>query len=90
MLEDFVVIFESLLAEQSLASRYGEKAVDIARARLFAARRGLAYLERAEGEPNRSLRQILSLLRRWPLRTELYADLLKSCAGWALVRTRRL
>ena len=49
VLEDSVIIFEDLLAEQSLASRHGDKAVDIARGRLYAARRELAYLERVEG-----------------------------------------
>ena len=90
VLEDFVIIFEGLLAEQTLAPRHGERAVEIVRNRLYAARRELAYLERVEGRTNRSLRQVTSLLRLWPLRAELYVDLVKSCVAWALVRARRL
>lgn len=89
VLDDFVIIFESLLAEQSLALRYGQEAVDIVRGRLYIARRELAYMDRLEGRTDSCLRHIIGLIRQWPLRTELYADLVKALVAWALMLGRR-
>jgi hypothetical protein len=81
VLDDCVIIFEELLADRSLLLRYGEEAADIARDRLYAVRRELSYLDRLEGRTSHSLGNTISLVRRWPLRTELYMDLVKACMG---------
>jgi glycosyltransferase involved in cell wall biosynthesis len=83
VLEDYVLMFETLLAEGALGARYGQEALEIAQRRLFSARRDLAYLDRVEGRIGASLRHSLSLLRRWPLRAELYVDVLKASVSWA-------
>lgn len=85
VLEDFVLIFEDLSSNRSLFQRFGEEAAEIARQRLYETRRELAYLERSEGQSKESMLQVLSLIRRWPLRRELYADLLKAYAVPALM-----
>jgi glycosyltransferase involved in cell wall biosynthesis len=91
MSEGFLMMFEMLLREKSLAARCGEKAVDIVRNRLYTFQRHLAYLDRVEGHPDHARRRLLSLIREWPLRTELYLDLLKSVAPPVLAaKLRRL
>jgi glycosyltransferase involved in cell wall biosynthesis len=88
VLEDYVLIFETLLAEGELGPRQGPEALAIARRRLFEARRDLAHLDRLEGRRGSSLRHTLSLIRRWPLRSELYLDLLKASIGWGSLAGR--
>lgn len=77
--EDFARIFEILLTEKSLTVRCGWHATNIARARLYKYQRELAYLDRTEGRTGDALRRIMNLMRKWPLRTELYGELLKAC-----------
>jgi glycosyltransferase involved in cell wall biosynthesis len=79
VLDDYVIIFEELLADPALRLRYGRDAVDIARGHLYAGRRELSYLDRVEGRTTHSLGHTLSLVRQWPLRTQLYVDMLKTC-----------
>jgi glycosyltransferase involved in cell wall biosynthesis len=79
VLDDYVIIFEELLADPSLRLGHGRDAVDIARGHLYAVRRELAYLDRVEGRTSHSLGHTLSLVRQWPLRTQLYVDMLKTC-----------
>jgi hypothetical protein len=74
----FVTMFELLLSEKGLRSRCGEQAADVARNRLHIVRRDLAYLDHTEGKFVSARRQLLSLIRDWPFRTELYLNLLKS------------
>jgi glycosyltransferase involved in cell wall biosynthesis len=74
----FVTMFELLLREKDLRSRCGQQAADVARNRLYTARRDLAYLDRTEGRSASATRHLFSLIRDWPLRVELYLDLLKS------------
>ncbi len=90
VLEDFVIIFETLAAEKSLVLKYGQEAVDIIRSRLYTVRRELAYLDRLEGWTGNSVRHIVSLVRRWPLRAELYMDLLKACVHPVLAERLRM
>jgi glycosyltransferase involved in cell wall biosynthesis len=81
VLDDGVIIFETLLTEQTGLRQFGPEAVDLARDRLYHHRRELAYLDRLEGRTTESLGHTLSLVRQWPLRAELYVDLVKACAG---------
>jgi hypothetical protein len=73
----FVTMFDLLLGEKALRSRCGTEAADLVRKQLYTARRDLAYLDRTEGRLDDARRQLLSLIREWPLRTELYVDVLK-------------
>lgn len=81
VLDDMAIIFEELLADRSSLLRCGEEAADIARDRLYAVRRELSYLDRLEGRTSHSLGNTISLVRQWPLRAELYMDLVKACIG---------
>lgn len=76
--DNLVIIFETLEAQKLLAERYGQEAVDIIRSRLYTVRRELGYLDRVEGWTGNSVRHIITLIRQWPLRRELYVDLLKA------------
>ena len=87
--EDFAKIFEILLSEKSLAVRCGQEAADIVRGGLYTVRRELAYLDRTDGRTGDSRRRIMSLIRKWPLRTELYVELLKACVPRPLVAKLR-
>ena len=84
VLDDYRIIFEGLLADRSLL-RYGQEAVDVVRGQLYAGRRELAYLDRLEGRTSHSLRHTISLVRQWPLRTQLYMDMLKTCVRSVLM-----
>lgn len=88
--EDLEMIFEILLHENSLALRFGQEAADIVRDRLYTVRRDLAYLHRIEGRTGHSLHHVISLIQEWPLRTELYVDLLKACVPLALAPKLRM
>jgi len=82
--EGVVTLFGILLDEQFLALRCGQGAAEIVRDRLYAPHRELAYLERTEGSTPQARRRLISLIREWPLRSELYVELLKSCVPFAL------
>jgi glycosyltransferase involved in cell wall biosynthesis len=89
LLEDLVIIFEDLLSEKCLLVKYGQDAVEIVRSRLYTVRRELAYLDRVEGWTGNSVMHIISLIRRWPLRAELYVDLVKASIRAVLVSRLR-
>lgn len=90
MAEDYLMIFETLSRESSLAPKHGQMAMDVVRGRVYSARRELAYLDRQEGSIRNSLGHISSLIPQWPLRWELYLDLVKTCVRWALGSGRRM
>jgi glycosyltransferase involved in cell wall biosynthesis len=73
----FVMMLELLLTEKGLQARCGKEAADVVRNQLYTVRRDLAYLDRTEGRSDDARRQLLGLIREWPLRAELYVDLLK-------------
>ena len=81
MLKDYVIIFEALLADRSRLLEAGQEAMSIARGRLYVARRDLAYLDRLDGHTANALGHTIRLVRHWPMRLELYVDLLKTCVG---------
>ena len=79
MCGEFIKMFEILLKEKDLAFRYGTEAVDIVRYRLLCLGRELAYFERSEGMREIARRRLFSLIKSWPLRVDLYVELLKAC-----------
>ncbi len=88
--EDFATIFEILLNEKFLELRCGRAATNIVHDRLYTVRRELAYLDRIEGRPIHSLRLVSGLIWKRPLRSELYADLLKACVPAPLAAKLRV
>ena len=77
--EDLQGAFGILLSEKSLDLRCGQESVGIVRERLYAIQRCLAYLDRVEGQIDHARRRIFNLIREWPLRAELYVELVKAC-----------
>jgi glycosyltransferase involved in cell wall biosynthesis len=84
VLDDYVMIFEDLLADRISLRRHGAAAIGIAEQRLYAAQRELAYLDRLEGRVSESLRRTMRLVRQSPTAAALYLDVLKTCAGFVL------
>lgn len=78
MLTELVLLFNILLRETPLVSRFGEEAADIVRAQLYVLQRELAYVDRAAGRADDARRRVISLLHEWPLEATLYVDLLKA------------
>lgn len=76
---DLVRMFNILLEEKDIGSRWGPEALQIVRNRLYSLGRDLAYLERIGGEGGHARRRLLGLIKAWPLRLGLYADLIKAC-----------
>ena len=85
MNEDLVKMFRILLAEKALERRCGAEAAETVRDRLYELGRDLAYQDRVEGETGRARQRLLELIREWPLRQELYSDLLRASLPPALV-----
>lgn len=79
MCQDLTKMFNILLNEKLLEARGGTQAVKIVRQRLYTIARELAYIERTEGHHDQARRRLMSLIKDWPLRMELYRDLLKTC-----------
>jgi glycosyltransferase involved in cell wall biosynthesis len=77
----FATMFELLLKEKDLESRGGREVANVVRNRLYAIRRELAYLDRIEGRSDDARRTLMGLAREWPLRVQLYVDLLKCFAA---------
>ncbi len=77
--EELATILIILLEEKSLALRCGRDAAHIARHRLYALERDLAYLDRMDGQTAQAKRRLIGLIQEWPTRSELYVELLKSC-----------
>ncbi len=78
LLEDFVKIYEILLTEQGLERSHGAEMGQIVSRQMYATQRQLAYVERQECLTAAARRRIRSLIRRRPLRFELYLDLFKT------------
>jgi glycosyltransferase involved in cell wall biosynthesis len=90
VLEDWLIMFESLAGSRCLVERAGRDAAGIVRRQLYTVRRELAYLDRLDGLKGSSARHIVSLIREWPLRAELYTDLLKACAPARMMSAMRM
>ena len=79
-LEDVVRICHILLNEKvfEFESRCGREVISLLHDRLYSAKRQLAYLDRRGGRNHSARRHLMELIQRWPLRPELYTDLLKT------------
>lgn len=88
-LEELVLLFEILLEEKELAQRAGAEAANIARERLRALQRELAYRERSDGGMQEATRRIASLIRESPLQVDLYVELLKGLVPVTMSRRLR-
>jgi hypothetical protein len=78
LLNDFIGIYEALLTEQHIEQTHGSEIGEIVKEQLYATQRQLAYVERRECSAAVARRRLLNLIQRWPLRLELYGDLLKT------------
>lgn len=78
LLGDFVRIYQILLAEHALERTYSRDIAQLVEAQLYQQERQLAYLERRECSGALARHRLRNLIRRWPLRFELYADFAKS------------
>lgn len=78
LLNDFIGIYEALLTEQHIEQTHGAEIGKIVKEQLYATQRQLAYVERRECSAAVARRRLLNLIQRWPLRLELYVDLLKT------------
>jgi glycosyltransferase involved in cell wall biosynthesis len=78
MNEHLVKLFRILLTEKNLERRWGSEAAAIVCSRLYELGRDLAYQDRFEGDNGRARHRLLGLIKEWPLRLELYSDLLKA------------
>jgi glycosyltransferase involved in cell wall biosynthesis len=87
LLEDLIKICQLLLNDTTLELRHGSWATAIVQDQLYTYERDLAYLDRAEGRAQVARHRIKRLIQKWPMRAELYADLLKS---YLLTRTAPL
>ncbi len=90
VLEDYLVMYHILLGDKCLALRCGQEAADIVHDRLYALGRELAYLHRIEGRTDQSFRHVINLIWKWPVRIDLYVDLLKTCIPPPLAAKLRL
>jgi hypothetical protein len=84
LLQDLITICQLLLNDTTLEVRHGSWATAIVEDQLYRYERDLAYLDRAEGRAQIARRRLKRLIQKWPMRAELYADLLKS---YLLTRT---
>lgn len=78
LLGDFVRIYQILQTEYAIEQNYGQAVAQLVEAQLYQQQRQLAYLERLECSGDIARQRLRSLIRRWPLRFELYADFAKS------------
>lgn len=78
LLGDFVRIYQILLAEHALERNFGCEIEQLVEAQLYQQERQLAYLERRECSGAVARHRLRKLIKRWPLRFELYADFAKS------------
>ncbi len=77
LVEDFERICHILLADEAFKTRCGRETIPFISGRLYTAKRELAYLDRIEGQNRLAKRRLFELIKRWPLQSELYADLVK-------------
>ncbi len=78
LVADFVTICQILLKECALEQNHGRDVAQLVEVQLYQQQRQLAYLERVECSGVVARQRLRSLIRQWPLRFELYADLAKS------------
>lgn len=78
LLGDFVRIYHILLTEHDIERHNSRDIVQLVEAQLYQQERQLAYLERRECSGALARHRLRNLIRRWPLRFELYADFAKS------------
>ncbi|MBA5874284.1 MAG: glycosyltransferase [Nitrospira sp. CR1.2] len=78
LLGDFVRIYHILLTEHDIERHDRRDIVQLVEAQLYQQERRLAYLERRECSGALARHRLRNLIRRWPLRFELYADFAKS------------
>ena len=78
LLEDFAKIYEILLKNYRLEQSHGGEIVQLVKSQLYVNQRQLAYLERLECSGAVARQRLRSLIREWPLRIELYMDMVKS------------
>jgi glycosyltransferase involved in cell wall biosynthesis len=87
--EAYLMLFDILLYETCLASRYGQEAVNTIRARHRALQREMMYIDRLEGRTRQARRRALHLIRDSPFEAPLYLELLKSCVPFYIGRRLR-
>ncbi|MBP6261998.1 MAG: glycosyltransferase [Nitrospira sp.] len=78
LVEDFVRIYEIIVAEYGLEQSQGAEVMELVQAQLYATQRQLAYLERREGSGAIARRRLSSLIRQRPFDLKLYLDFAKS------------
>jgi glycosyltransferase involved in cell wall biosynthesis len=88
--EDLIRMLNILLEEKFLVRRLGPEAVEIVRHRLPGLGLELAYIERIEGRADLARRRLLGLIREWPMRAELYLELMKACIPPVVMKRLRI
>lgn len=78
LVEDFVRIYEIILAEYGLEQSQGAEMMELVQAQLYATQRQLAYLERRECSGAIARRRLSSLIRQRPFDLDLYLDFAKT------------
>lgn len=78
LVEDFVRIYEIILAEYGLERLQGAEMMELVQAQLYATQRQLAYLERRECSGAIARRRLSSLIRQRPFDLDLYLDFAKT------------
>lgn len=78
LVEDFVRIYEIILAEYGLERSQGAEMMELVQAQLYATQRQLAYLERRECSGAIARRRLSSLIRQRPFDLDLYLDFAKT------------
>lgn len=77
LVEDIERICQILLTDEAFKSRCGGEIIPLISSHLYVAKRELAYLDRMDGQNHLAKRRLIELIQRWPMQSELYADLLK-------------
>ena len=78
LVEDFVRIYEIILAEYGFEQSQGAEMMELVQAQLYATQRQLAYLERRECSGAIARRRLSSLIRQRPFDLDLYLDFAKT------------
>ena len=78
LLEDFAKIYEIVLTEEVVAQTHDPDMSHLLYQRLYDTQRQLAYLERRDCLATSARHRIRHLIRQWPLKFELYLDLVKT------------
>jgi hypothetical protein len=79
VLEDHARMFGILLPQYHASRTFSDEAKAIMHDRLVAAERELAYLDLMEGHNENARRRLIALIRRAPLKVDLYVALAKAC-----------